>query len=136
MGDPFLISGGSYDPLFVLSVLKFYNEVFDMGFISSAYIWWTFLIFGIFFAFCTKEAVLFIYIIGTLLFFKFLLEFKKFYWKVVLVSDVLQSESAIPSARCAMVKSRYVRYIAIDSLLYPGYLHINKQTKSKYFNLL
>lgn len=39
----------------------------------------------------------------------------------------------VPSTLCAKKMSRYVRYIAIDSLLFPGSLHINKTTNSKIF---
>lgn len=40
---------------------------------------------------------------------------------------------SVPSAPCAKEKSMCVRYIAFDSLLYPGCLHINKANPQQIF---
>lgn len=40
---------------------------------------------------------------------------------------------SVPSALCIKEKSRYIRYIAIDSLLYPGCLPINKANQQQIF---
>ena len=40
---------------------------------------------------------------------------------------------SVPSAPCGKEKSRYARYMAIDSLLYSGCLHINKASQQQIF---